>query len=81
MTWGSGIPCICPQELLVITQCGKAVIKQPHLGEDLPSAEQAIHYFKSSGFEHGEPNIQGDGILFPECQIETKSSEKLIFNL
>jgi len=77
----SDAPCICPHELVAITQCGKAVIKQPHLGEDLPSAEQAIHYFNSIGFEHGKPNLQGDGILFPECQIKTKSGEKLIFDL
>jgi hypothetical protein len=66
---------------VAITQCGKAVIKQPHLGEDLPGAEQAIQYFKNIGFEYGEPNLQGDGILFPECQIKTKSDEKLIFDL
>jgi hypothetical protein len=77
----SETPCICPHELVAITQCGKAVLKQPHLGEDLPSVEQAIQYFKSIGFEHGEPNLQGDGILFPEFQIETKSGEKLIFDL
>ena len=77
----SDAPCICPHELVAITQCGKAVLKQPHLGEDLPSAEQAIHYFKSIGFEYGKPNIQGDGILFPECQIKTKSGEALIFDL
>jgi hypothetical protein len=77
----SETPCICPHELVAITQCGKAVLKQPHLGEDLPSAEQAIHYFKSIGFEHGEPNLQGDGIIFPECQIKTKSGEALIFDL
>jgi hypothetical protein len=43
--------------------------------------EQAIQYFKSIGFEHDEPNIQGDGILFPECQIKTMSGEALIFDL
>jgi hypothetical protein len=77
----SETPCICPHELVAITQCGKAVFKQPHLGEDLPSVEQAIQYFKSIGFEHDEPNIQGDGILFPECQIKTMSGEALIFDL
>ena len=77
----SETPCICPHEVVAITQCGKAVVKQPHLGEDLPSAEQAIQYFKSIDFEYGEPNLQGDGILFPECQIKTKSGETLIFDL
>ena len=77
----SDIQCICPHELVAITQCGKAVIKQTHLGEDLPSAEQAILYFKSIGLQHGEPNLQGDGILFPECQIKTKRGETLIFDL
>ena len=77
----SNAPCICRHELVAITQCGKAVFKQPHLGEDLPSAEQAIQYFKSIDFEYGEPNLQGDGILFPECQIKTKRGQVLIFDL
>ena len=76
----SETPCICPHELVAITQCGgKAVLKQPHLGEDLPSVEQAIQYFKSIDFEYGEPNLQGDGILFPECQIKTKNGETHLF--